>query len=183
MLIIRPSGSRHALCVFSKGRPTNGLCILLFIAFRSSAAKKKEMLITYEAEEFDEEAYDDAEDEYDDELLAKEICAKLKNNLRVDTEFWDERHLEFKCNLVASSDLLQLHYEIKNKSGTPWRYRDGGIEITAIIYNANGELLCVEEEYIDDDELAKKRYASSILFYFDDMQEADYIEVFANQDS
>lgn len=50
------------------------------------------------------------------------------------------------------------------------------------VYNADGDLLCVEEEYIDDNELAKNRYASYILFHLDNLQEADYIEVFASQD-
>ena len=124
----------------------------------------------------------DAMDSADEEAVVREACSKLKKNLRIDMAFWNEMHLDFRCNLVTSYDQLQLNYEIKNTSGVPWYCGSGGIEIKANVYNADGDLLCVEDDYIDDDEIAKNRYSAYILFHLDDVQEAAYIEVFAHQD-
>ena len=124
----------------------------------------------------------DETDFEDEEAVVKEACSKLKKNLRVDMAFWNEMHLDFRCNLVTAYDQLQLNYEIKNTSGAPWRCGGGGIELKANVYNANGDLLCVEDDYVDDDEIAKNRYATYILFDLDDVKEAAYIEVFAYKD-
>ena len=121
-------------------------------------------------------------DSDDEEAVVREVCSKLKKNLRIDMAFWNEMHLDFRCNLVTSYDQLQLNYEIKNTSGVPWYCGSGGIEIKANVYNAGGDLLCVEDDYIDDDEIAKNRYSAYILFHLDDVKEAAYIEVFAHQD-
>jgi len=124
----------------------------------------------------------DEMDSDDEETVVKEVCSKLKKNLRIDMAFWNEMHLDFRCNLVTSYDQLQLNYEIKNTSGVPWYCGGGGIEIKANVYNADGDLLCVEDDYIDDDEIAKNRYSAYILFHLDDVKEAAYIEIFAHQD-
>ena len=122
------------------------------------------------------------DEEYiDEEAIAKEVCLRVKKNLRIDMAFWNEMHLEFKCNLVTCYDQLQLNYEIKNTSGVPWYCDGGGIEIKANVYNAEGDLLCIEDDYVDDDDLAKNRHASSFLLYIDDIQDAAYIEVYAYQ--
>ena len=121
-------------------------------------------------------------DSDDEEAVVREACSTLKKNLRIDMAFWNEMHLDFRCNLVTSYDQLQLNYEIKNTSGVPWYCGGGGIEIKVNVYNADGDLLCVEDDYIDDDEIAKNRYSAYILFHLDDVKEAAYIEVFAHQD-
>lgn len=125
----------------------------------------------------------DVADSGDDEAVAREACSRLKKNLRVDMAFWEEMHLDFKCNLVTSYDQLQLNYEIKNTSGVPWYSGGGGIEIKANVYNAEGELLCIEDDYIDDDDISKRRYSSFILFHIDNLKEAAYIEIYAYQEN
>ncbi len=138
-------------------------------------------------EDVDDEFIDDdyfEDDGYNtDNIKLREICSKLKKNLRIDTLFWEkEVYLDFKCNLVVSYDELQFNYEIKNQTNVPWYCGGGGIELKVNVYNSKGELLCVEEDYIEDEEIAKKRYASFIYLTIDDIEEASSIEVYAHQE-
>lgn len=114
-----------------------------------------------------------------EEVLAKEVCARLKKSLRTDMSFWNETHLDFRCNLVTSYDQLELNYEIRNSQGIPWSNSEGGVEIKANVYNAEGDLLYVEEEYVDSDDLSRNRYSSSFLIYMDNIEEAAYMEIYA----
>ena len=132
--------------------------------------------ITSEMYTEDDTLYDD------DEKHAQTVCALLRENTIIDTAFWDEMHLNFKCNLVTNYTSLQLNFEIKNTSGVPWYDGGGGITIKANIYDANGNLLAVEDVFVEDRELTHNRYSDYLYFDFDDMSKAASMEIYAYQE-
>ena len=139
----------------------------------------------YDANLFLEDDDDeDADDDYSDaeEEAAKKLCAKLKSNIVVHSEFWNDMHLTFKYNLVTSYTSLQLNFEIKNTSGVPWYDGGGGIAVKASVYDIKGNLLCIEDAYIEDNELARNRYTDYLYFDFDDVKKAAKIEIDAYQE-
>lgn len=153
--------------------------------YKSNVAQEE----TYSSDAYDAtlSLYDDddaVDDDYIDaeEEAAKKLCAKLKNNIVVCSEFWDEMHLIFKYNLVTSYTSLQLNFEIKNSSGVPWYDSGGGITVKANVYDIKGNLLCVEDTYIEDNELARNRYTDFLYFDFDDVKKAAKIEIDAYQE-
>jgi len=130
---------------------------------------------------------DDDEDVDDDcfdaeEEAAKKLCAKLKSNIVVHSEFWNEMHLTFKYNLIISYTSLQLNFEIKNTSGVPWYDGGSGITVKANVYDIKGNLLCIEDTYIEDNELTRNRYTDYLYFDFDDVKKAAKIEIDAYQE-
>ncbi len=129
----------------------------------------------------DDEAVDDDYIDAEEEA-AKKLCAKLKSNVVVCSEFWDEMHLTFKYNLVTSYTSLQLNFEIKNSSGVPWYDGGGGITVKANVYDVKGNLLCIEDTYIEDNELTRNRYTDYLYFDFDDVKKAAKIEIDAYQE-
>lgn len=124
----------------------------------------------------------DWEDNYSNDADAKALCSKLKKNLQVDMEFWNEMRLEFKCNLVTSYDSLQLNFEIKNNSGVPWYDGNGGIMIKANFYNEVGNLVHVDDTYVEDEVLSKNRFSDYFFFNRDDISDAVSIEIYAYQE-
>ena len=122
------------------------------------------------------------EDFSDDDIKSKELCSTLRKNLQVDMAFWDEMHLNFKCNLVTSYTSLQLNFEIKNESGVPWYNGGGGITIKANFYDRNGNLIHVDDVYIEDEVLVKNRFSDYLYFDFDDISEAVSVQLYAYQE-
>lgn len=118
----------------------------------------------------------------DDELQAKMLCEKLKKAITIETTFWDEAHLVFKCNLVASYPYLHLNYEIKNTSGVPWYDGDGWVTLKVNVYDAEENLLCVEEAFIEDKKIARNRFSDFIQIDCDDIKGAVSMEIYAYQE-
>ncbi len=133
---------------------------------------------------FEDNDNEDADNDYFDaeEEAAKKLCAKLKSNIIVRSEFWNEMHLTFKCNLVTSYTSLQLNFEIKNISGVPWYDGGGGITVKANVYDSKENLLCIEDTYIEDSELTRNQYTDYLYFDFDDIKKASKIEIDAYQE-
>lgn len=151
-----------------------------------------EDLFDDEYEEDFAEIYEDADDEIDDEFeledddmyeeKVKKLCAKLKKHIKSDMSFWDEMHLEFKYNLVPYYDSLQLNYEIKNLSGVPWYNGGGGIMIKVNLYDADGNLLHLDDDFVEDEELARNRHSAFFLIDYDAAEDAETIEIYAYQE-
>ena len=119
------------------------------------------------------------EDLDNSEQQARQLCQFLRNKMKIENDFWKEAHVEFTYNLVTSFTSLQLIFEIRNRSGMPWRDNGGGITIKANVYDAQGNLLCIEEVFVEDKEFARGRYSDSFYFEFDEIKSADSIEIYA----
>lgn len=127
---------------------------------------------------------DSDEDENDDDLLDEEVktkalCEKLKQNFKVDTAFWKERHLDFKCNLTSSYTMLYINFEIKHTSGTRWQYKDGGLTIKVNAYDAEENLLYMDDLYLDNEDLKHNRFSDYLLLNYEDVKAADSLEMYA----
>ena len=61
----------------------------------------------------------------------------------------------------------------------PWYDSGDGITIKANVYDAQGNLLCIEDVFIEDKELAHGRYSDFLYFDFDEIKCADSIEIYA----
>ena len=127
----------------------------------------------------DETEKESTEDLDDREQQAEQLCRLLRDRITVENDFWEDAHLDFKYNLVTSYTSLQLNFEIRNKSGVPWYDSGDGITIKANVYDAQGNLLCIEDVFIEDKELAHGRYSDFLYFDFDEIKCADSIEIYA----
>lgn len=151
---------------------------------RSSTASTS--TFKYEQTDFDTFEDDDDVDEDDytdiDEANTKVLCEKLSKSLQVDMAFWNEMHLDFKYNLVTSYTSLQLNFEIKNNSGVPWYNGGGGITLKANFYDKNGNLIHIDDTYIEDEVLVKNRFSDYLYFDYDDISEAVSVQLYAYQE-
>ena len=65
--------------------------------------------------------------------------------------FWNEIQSDFKYNLVASYDSLQLNFEIRNNTGVSCYNGDGGIMIKVNFYDANDNIVHGDDAYIENE--------------------------------
>ena len=133
----------------------------------------------YECEDelnYEEECIDPIEED------TKRLCAKLKDHLSVDMAFWNEMNMDFKCNLVPFYDALQLNFEIKNNGGMSHNNVCDGICVKANFYDKKENLIYIDETYIDDDILRKKRFSDYLLVDYNVIYEATSIYVYAYLD-
>jgi len=137
------------------------------------------MLFSNSIHPCDEDDEENTEDLDDSEQQAKQLCRLLRDKIAVENDFWKEAHLEFEYNLVTSYTSLQLNFEIRNRSGIPWHDSGGGITIKANVYDTQRNLLCVEDVFVEDKELARGRYSDFLYFDFDEIKCADSIEIYA----
>lgn len=137
------------------------------------------------SQEYDETIVTDSdENENDDDLLDEEVktkalCERLKQNFKVDTDFWEEMHLDFKCKLTSSYTMLYINFEIKNTSGTRWQYKDGGITIKVNAYDAEENLLYIDDLYLDNEDLKHNRFSDYLLLNYEDVKAANGLEMYA----
>lgn len=110
----------------------------------------------------------------DEELKAKNLCFTLKKNIIVDTECIEQMDIEFKHNLITSYTSLQMNFEIKNTKGKTF---DTGIVIKVMFYDGNDNLLHMDDAYIGEKDISRKRYTDYFYFDTDDINKASRIEV------
>lgn len=104
----------------------------------------------------------------------------VRKNLTVDEEVFRRHGMVFKCNLVSHYSALQLNFEISNTKQFASKIgKQEGLKIKANAYDAEGNLLCMEDEWIPYS-LLKSGYASD-YFYFssESINGANSIKVYA----
>ena len=146
---------------------------------------------------FSEDTSDDEYEEYDDsdalfededvEYIIEETITRpskrlltVQKNITLDNTVFKKYGLSFKCNLVEDCDTLQLNFELQNTKGIVSKMsRDDELTIKANAYDAKGNLLCIEEVWIEYSQL-KSGYVE-YYFYFssDSMVKAHSLRVYA----
>ena len=105
--------------------------------------------------------------------------ARVRKNITVVQDVFRQYGMTFKCNLVEECDTLQLNFELMNtKQLAAAVEKDTDFFIKANVYDARGNLLCIEEKWVEYREL-RRGYASD-FFYFssDSMGRAHSIKVY-----
>ena len=104
----------------------------------------------------------------------------VRKNLTVDEEFFRRHGMGFKCNLVAHYDSLQLNYELSNtKSFASKIEKDTDLTIKANVYDASGNLLCIEEAWAEYSQLRGGYAADYFYFSSDTIVGAHSMKVYA----
>ena len=105
---------------------------------------------------------------------------KLKKNLTVDTDLFRRYGIIFKCNLVEDWGDLQLNFELSNSKQLVSKIeRDTDLILKANVYDVKGNLLCIEEAWIDYSQLRRGYAADYFYFSSDSIAEAHSIKVYA----
>lgn len=118
-----------------------------------------------------------AEDEYE---YTSNRLARVRKNLTVDQEVFRQYGMTFKCNLIEECDTLQLNFELMNtKQLAAAIEKDTDLFIKANVYDSRGNLLCIEEVWVEYRQL-RRGYASD-FFYFssESMTRAYSVKVYA----
>lgn len=105
---------------------------------------------------------------------------RVRKNLTVVNDVFDECGISFKCNLIEEYDTLQLNVELSNTRAFVAKYgKYTDFVIKANVYGKDDELLCVEELWFEYSEL-KQGYVSD-YFYFtsENMNRANAMKVYA----
>lgn len=108
------------------------------------------------------------------------LLARVRKNLTVDSKIFDQYGLTFRCNLVDDYGTLQLNYELSNTKQLLSQIGKGtDLTLKANVYDTSNNLLCIEESWIEYNQL-KSGYAAA-FFYFssDSMSKANSIRVYA----
>ena len=111
---------------------------------------------------------------------ASSLLSRVRKNLTVDKKIFDRYGLTFKCNLIEDCDTLQLNYELSNTKQLVSQISKGtDFTLKANVYDANNNLLCIEETWVEYGQL-KSGYAAD-FFYFssDSMSRANSMRVYA----
>lgn len=108
----------------------------------------------------------------------------LRKNLTVDQTVFQYFGIVFKCNLVEYYDALQLNFEVSNTKLYASKIgKNDALGIKANVYDADGRLLCIEEEWIDYSSL-KRGYAADYLFFISEyVRDAHSMKVYAVSDA
>ena len=112
--------------------------------------------------------------------IADDLLSRLRENLTVERKIFDRYGLTFRFNLIKDHDVLQLNYELSNTKQLVSRISKGtGFTIKANVYDAENNLLCIEEAWVEYG-LLKSGYAAD-YFYFsgDAMSQANSMRVYA----
>ena len=130
-----------------------------------------------ETEEYDWEECDDAEDK-----SVNEAFTRVKDNIEVETNIFDEFGIEIKYNVVKKNSSLHLNFElintldIANKVG---KYND--LTIKANVYDKDRKLISIEECWIDYGELESGYVADCFYLYDETAEKAAFIKIYAIQ--
>lgn len=104
----------------------------------------------------------------------------VQKNITIDEAVFVKYGLVFKCNLVEEYDTLLLNFELNNTRGLLSKINRGdNFTIKANVYDIRERLLCIEEVWVEYNQL-KSNYAAD-YFYFssDSMDKAHSIRVYA----
>lgn len=163
-----------------------------FFSSLFSGSKRNDSDITADEEQdlfnvlsdlFESEDVEDYEEYIDDDGNSQfyiDLCAKVSRNLTIDRTVFKKYGVEFKCNLVVDCDTLQLNFELANTRGLAKKMpRGDDLTIKANVYDKKGNLLHIEEAWVEFSQL-KSGYAAD-YFYFsgDSMNKAHSIKLYA----
>ena len=134
-------------------------------------------------DKFKAQSIDDTylEDEYDEEPSAPSgLLSRVRKNLTVDHSTFKQYGATFKCNLVEDYDTLQLNFEVINTkqiASAIGKYND--LIIKANVYDAKGNLLCIEDVWVEYNQLRTGYVADYLYFTSDSMHKAYSMRVYA----
>lgn len=108
------------------------------------------------------------------------LLQTLKGNLTVDRRVFEQFGAEFKCNLVFDCGVLQLNFELFNTREMARRMdKDSELTIRANVYDRYGNLLSIEEEWVEWKALRSGYCADYFLLSDDSMAGAYSMRVYA----
>lgn len=110
----------------------------------------------------------------------KSVLETVRSNLSVEKEVFDRYGMNFKCNLVPHYTSLQLNYELSGTKQLASKVeKDTDLEIKANVYDANGNLLCIKEEYVEYSQLRRGYAADYFYFTSEEIVGAHSMKVYA----
>lgn len=108
------------------------------------------------------------------------LLTRVRRNLVIETDVFLRYGMTFHCHLVEECDTLQLNFELsKTKQLASKMNKDAFFIIKANVYDANGNLLCMEEEFVEYRQLRRGYAADYFYFSSDSMSEAHSMKVYA----
>lgn len=108
------------------------------------------------------------------------LLTRVRRNLVIETDVFLRYGMTFHCHLVEECDTLQLNFELsKTKQLASKMNKDAFFIIKANVYDANGNLLCMEEEFVEYRQLRRGYAADYFCFSSDSMSEAHSMKVYA----
>lgn len=121
------------------------------------------------------------EDDDDDEPSApSSLLLKVRKNLTVDHSTFRQFGATFKCNLIEEYDTLQLNFEVINtKQMASAIGKDNDLIIKANVYDAKGNLLCIEDVWLEYSQLRTGYAADYFYFTSEGMHKAHSMKIYA----
>lgn len=108
------------------------------------------------------------------------LLTRVRRNLVIETDVFLRYGMIFRCHLVEECDTLQLNFELsKTKQLASKMNKDAFFIIKANVYDAKGNLLCIEEEFVEYRQLRRGYAADYLYFSSDSMSEAHSMKVYA----
>lgn len=108
------------------------------------------------------------------------LLTRVRRNLVIETDVFLRYGMTFHCHLVEECDTPQLNFELsKTKQLASKMNKDAFFIIKANVYDANGNLLCMEEEFVEYRQLRRGYAADYFYFSSDSMSEAHSMKVYA----
>ena len=90
---------------------------------------------------------------------------RVRKNITVDYEVFHQYGIIFKWNLIDEDGNLQLNYEVSNTKSLASKIdKDTDLTIKANVYDDRGNLLCIEESWLEYRQI-RRGYAAD-YFYF-----------------
>lgn len=163
-------------------------------------SKKKEPgFFSSFSDDSEDDTFDDSDLYYDEEVsdtpfgfddvefyveesssLPSKRLETVRKNITIDNTVFKKYGLSFKCHLVEDCDTLQLNFELQNTKGiTAKMSRDDELTIKTNAYDAKGNLLCIEEVWIEYSQLKSGYVADYFYLSNDSMVKAHSLRVYA----
>lgn len=106
--------------------------------------------------------------------------ARVRQNLIVERDIFQHYGMIFKCNLIEEYDTLQLNFELTNTKLLASKIeKDTELTIKANVYDSRGNLLCIEEVWVEYSQLRRGYAADYFYFSSENMFKANSIKVYA----
>ena len=110
----------------------------------------------------------------------KSRLARVRQNLTVEKDVFQRYGMTFKCNLIEEYDTLQLNFELSNTKTLASRIgKDTELTIKANVYDSRGNLLCIEEVWVEYSQLRRGYAADYFYFSSENMFKANSMKVYA----
>ena len=110
----------------------------------------------------------------------KSRLARVRQNLTVEKDVFQRYGMTFKYNLIEEYDTLQLNFELSNTKTLASKIeKDGELTIKANVYDGRGNLLCIEEVWVEYSQLRRGYAADYFYFSSENMFKANSMKVYA----